>query len=100
MGIAIESNSGEIGDVVPGGLAAKQGLPPHAIAADGKSSCNWFLTEINNRPLSLLAKESEVKERLNAVGKEISILVQPADLVKHMRKQLKSVKGFKEYLIV
>lgn len=82
------------------GLAASQGLPPTCRGTDGQLNCTWFLTEVNNRPLSLIARENEVRERLNAVGKEISILVQPSDLVKHLRKQLKSMKSFKDYLVV
>ncbi|CAG7720782.1 unnamed protein product [Allacma fusca] len=100
LGLVSEGNSGEIGEVVSNGLAACHGLPSRGPSTDGHSSCNWFLTEINNRPLNLMARESEVKDRLNAVGKEISILVQPADLVKHLRKQLKAMKSFKDYLIV
>ena len=100
MGLVAIGNSGELGEVVGNGLAAGQGLTPKASSTDGRSTCNWFLTEVNNRPLNLLARENEVRERLNAVGREISILVQPSDLVKHLRKQLKSMKGFKDYLVI
>lgn len=99
LGLVAEGGSGEISEVLPDGLAARYGLPPKGLSVDGHTPCNWYLTEVNNRPLSLMSKENEVKDRLNAVGKEISILVQPADLVKHLRKNLKSFKGFKEYVV-
>lgn len=94
-----EGSSGEISEVLKDGLAARYGLPPKGLSVDGRVPCNWYLTEVNNRPLSLMSKENEVKDRLNAVGKEISILVQPADLVKHLRKSLKSYKNFKDYIV-
>lgn len=59
----------------------------------------WVLTEINGRPLNLFFKESEVKDRLNAVGRDISILVQPLDLITKFKKQLKSMRGHKDYIV-
>ena len=49
--------------VDPNGLAASHGLQPYASSvscAGGGSRCNWVLTEINNRPLSLFFKDNEV----------------------------------------
>ena len=45
----------------PNGLAASHGLTP--FAEQGDARCNWFITEINNRPLSLFFKDSEVSFR-------------------------------------
>ena len=59
----------------------------------------WTLTEINGRPLNLFAKEGEAGDRLQAVGRDVSVLVQPADIVAKMRKQLKQVRGYKDYLL-
>ena len=62
----------------------------------------WTLTEVNGRPLSLFAKEAEAVERLGAtVGcRDVSVMVQPADFVVRMRKQMKaSFKGYKEFLL-
>ncbi|PSN40567.1 hypothetical protein C0J52_10780 [Blattella germanica] len=99
LGIAQEGNTAEIRDVVPGGLAACHGLSPRAQTCDGLSLTNWFITEINGRPLNLFFKDGEVRDRLNAVGKEISILVQPFDLVKQLKKQLKGLRSYKEYIV-
>ncbi|KAJ9579585.1 hypothetical protein L9F63_004770 [Diploptera punctata] len=99
LGITQEGNTAEIRDVVPGGLAACHGLSPKAQTCDGLSLTNWVITEINGRPLNLFFKDGEVKDRLNAVGKEISILVQPFDLVKQLKKQLKALRSYKEYIV-
>lgn len=58
-----------------------------------------MLTEINGRPLNLFFKENEVRDRLNAVGRDISILVQPLDLVTKLKKQFKSMRGYKDYIV-
>uniref|UniRef100_A0A1B0GPL6 Uncharacterized protein n=1 Tax=Phlebotomus papatasi TaxID=29031 RepID=A0A1B0GPL6_PHLPP len=86
-------------DLVPNSLAARHGLPPKAQTCDGLSLTFWVLTEINGRPLNLFAKETEVKDRLNAVGRDISILVQPSDLVAKLKKQLKSLRSHKDYIV-
>lgn len=64
-----------------------------------KEKVNWYITEINFRPLNLFFKNDEIKTRLNAVGTEISILLQPIDLVKNIRKQLKLIKNYKDYIV-
>lgn len=46
-----------------------------AKSCDGLSLTFWVLTEINGRPLNLFFKENEIRDRLNAVGRDISILV-------------------------
>ncbi|KAJ8874467.1 hypothetical protein PR048_025316 [Dryococelus australis] len=99
LGIVQEGQTAEIRDVVPGSLAARHGLPPRAQTCDGLSLTNWVLTEINGRPLNLFFKDGEVRDRLNAVGKEISILVQPFDLVRQLKKQLKAIRGYKDYIV-
>ncbi|XP_055679811.1 mucin-2 [Lutzomyia longipalpis] len=86
-------------DLVPNSLAARHGLPQKAQTCDGLSLTFWVLTEINGRPLNLFAKENEVKDRLNAVGRDISILVQPSDLVAKLKKQLKSLRSHKDYIV-
>ncbi|XP_064466051.1 uncharacterized protein LOC135377509 [Ornithodoros turicata] len=99
LGLVRERGTPEIAEVKPGGLAAKHGLPLRATTVDGTSLCNWFLTEVNCRPLNLFFKNHEVQDRLNAVGKDISILVQPSDLVFALKKQLKSLRGYKEFIV-
>jgi len=99
LGISQENNTAVIANVDPDGLAARHGLSLRAQTVDGLSLTNWVLTEINGRPLNLFYKENEIKDRLNCVGRDISILVQPLDLVKLLKKQLKSMKNYKDYLL-
>ena len=47
-----------------------------------------------------LFQHQEISDRLNAVGRDISILVQPFDLVKQLKKQLKSLKNYKDYIVM
>ena len=41
----------------------------------------------------------QIEHRLNAVGKEITLVVQPEDYVSEMKKQLKKLKNYKNYII-
>ncbi|KAK4029858.1 uncharacterized protein LOC116931208 [Daphnia magna] len=110
LGIVTEAGGGaEIREVVAGGLAAQQGVPPLAMnplmssssaSSSSPMSCSWTLTEINGRPLNLCSKEGEARDRLNAVGKAVSVLIQPTEFVKLLKKQIKSIRGYKDYLLV
>ena len=97
LGLVREGNTAEIKQVVPGGLADRAGLSN--ICSFANQQCNWCLTEVNNRALNLFFKSTEIHDRLNAVGKEISILVQPLDFIKKLKKQLKQIKNFKDYIV-
>ncbi|XP_044741164.1 uncharacterized protein LOC123302338 isoform X2 [Chrysoperla carnea] len=99
LGIVQEQNTAVIKQVLANSLAARHGLSQRATTCDQLSFTNWVLTEINGRPLNLFYKNNEVRDRLNAIGKEISILVQPLDLIKQIKKQLKSVRNYKEYIV-
>lgn len=99
LGIEQEGNTATIRNVQPDSLAARQGLTAKATTCDGLSFTNWVLTEINGRPLNLFFKENQVRDRLNSVGRDISILVQPLDLIKQLKKQLKSLRNYKEYVL-
>lgn len=99
LGLVQEDGSAIVKDVLPDGLAARHGLFPKAQTMDGLSLTNWVLTEINGRPLNLFFKDNEVRDRLNSVGRDISILVQPLDLIKQLKKQLKSMRNYKDYLL-
>ncbi|XP_062558531.1 serine-rich adhesin for platelets [Armigeres subalbatus] len=99
LGLIRDGNTSTIVDVVPNSLTARHGLPPKAQSCDGLSLTFWVLTEINGRPLNLFFKDNEIRDRLNAVGRDISILVQPADLVTKLKKQLKSLRGHKDFIV-
>jgi hypothetical protein len=36
---------------------------------------------------------------LQALGRDVSVLLQPSDIVSKLKKQLKSHKNYKEYLL-
>ncbi|KAL0269699.1 UNVERIFIED_CONTAM: hypothetical protein PYX00_007339 [Menopon gallinae] len=99
LGIVQEGNTAEISDVLPNSVAARAGLSPKTTSMDGLSLTTWFLTEINGRPLNLFFKDNEVRDRLNAVGKDISILVQPHDFIKQIKKNLKNFRSYKDYIV-
>lgn len=99
LGLIRESNTATVVDIIPNGLAARHGLPIKANSCDGLSLTFWVLTEINGRPLNLFFKDNEIQDRLNAVGRDISILVQPLDLISKMKKQLKSMRGYKDFIV-
>lgn len=99
LGLIRENNTATIVDIIPNGLAARHGLPAKAKSCDGLSLTFWVLTEINGRPLNLFFKDNEIQDRLNAVGRDISILVQPLDLITKLKKQLKSLRGYKDFIV-
>lgn len=99
LGIKREGGTGEIVYIDPHGLAYRHGLRNKAASMDSNTVCNWYLTEINNRPLNLFFKDNEIQHRLLAVGKDISIVVQPSDFIQELKKQLKKLRGYKDYLV-
>lgn len=101
LGIVRDRNKAEILYIEPNSPASKCGIPDQTKPVDQlrTTDINWTITEINSRPLSLFFKGDEIKTRLNAVGAEISILIQPLDLIKNIKKQLKSIKGYKDYIV-
>lgn len=99
LGIIQEGNTAVIQTVQTDSLAARHGLSAKSKTCDGLSCTNWVLTEINGRPLNLFFKENQVRDRLNSVGRDISILVQPLDLIKQLKKQLKSLRNYKDYIL-
>uniref|UniRef100_A0A336KH09 CSON010293 protein n=1 Tax=Culicoides sonorensis TaxID=179676 RepID=A0A336KH09_CULSO len=99
LGLIRDGNTSTIVDVVPNSLAARFGLPPKAKTVDGLNLTFWVITEINGRPLNLFFKDTEIKDRLNSVGRDISILVQPSDLITKLKKQLKSLRSYKDFIV-
>ncbi|KAJ8983895.1 hypothetical protein NQ317_000931 [Molorchus minor] len=88
LGIVQENNTAVIETVEADGLAARHGLTARTKTCDEVSLTNWVLTEING-----------LRDRLNSVGRDISILVQPLDLIKQLKKQMKSLKNYKDYIL-
>ena len=72
------------------------------LCVDGTGLVQGSLTGVKGRLLSHFAKKAEAVERLGAtVGcRDVSVMVQPADFVVRMRKQMKaSIRGYKEFLL-
>uniref|UniRef100_T1JG47 PH domain-containing protein n=1 Tax=Strigamia maritima TaxID=126957 RepID=T1JG47_STRMM len=97
LGLQRDNNTAEASILIH--ASARHGLSLKATTTCSLGLCNWMLTEINGRPLNLFYKGNEIHDRLNAVGKDISILVQPSDFVKILKKQLKSLRSYKDYIV-
>ena len=113
LGMIREGNSAEIRQIERGGLAETAGLSsltPSPVSGIGGSAvaapagataafCTWTITEINARHLNLFFKDDEIRDRLNAVGREISMVVQPTDFIKVLKRGLKKISNFKDYIV-
>ena len=99
LGIIQKGNTAVIQTIETDSLVARHGLPAKTQSCDGRSLTNWVLTEINGRPFNLFFKENQVYDRLNAVGRDIFILVQPADVIKQIKKHMKLIRNYKEYIL-
>ncbi|XP_046624682.1 uncharacterized protein LOC124307220 isoform X1 [Neodiprion virginianus] len=100
-GFGLELQGNEVIGV--GGMALTSGLPPAALAADPSMPAgtfvNWTLTEVNGRPLNILGQGEDARERLGGVGLDVSVVMQPTDLVSSLKKFLRSHRGYKNYLL-
>ncbi|XP_015600966.1 uncharacterized protein LOC107270450 [Cephus cinctus] len=61
------------------------------------TTVSWTLTEVNGRPLNLF--ECTAGDRLSAVGRDISIVMQPSDLVTGLRKKLRAIRNYKQFVV-
>ncbi|XP_012281606.1 uncharacterized protein LOC105700384 [Orussus abietinus] len=95
----LEVNGNEVTSVT--GIAQGLGFPPLAPSSDpaapSGSTVTWTLTEVNGRPLNIF--EGGARERLGAVGRDVSIVIQPTDFVGSLRKRLRSVRSYKNYVV-
>ncbi|XP_078668063.1 uncharacterized protein LOC144909752 isoform X2 [Branchiostoma floridae x Branchiostoma belcheri] len=98
LGIDIKTNHAEITAVDPDGLAGQQGLKPKY--SMNNYQVNWTITKINSLPVSILAvQEKEVQRRIWEGGLQLTLVLQPSDFIKTLRKELKITtnKNPKEY---
>jgi hypothetical protein len=65
--------------------------------ADVGTMVNWMLTEVNNRPVNMY--EGCARERMNALGRDVSVVIQPSDLVNAIKKKLRAVRSYKSYIL-
>ena len=98
----------EIREIVPGSPASLQGMTSKVVgnsSSGGQTSepaiaDTLAITEVNGRPLNLVPKEfGEACDRLGAVGLNVTVVVQPTDFVTKLRKQLKTIKNYREFTI-
>ena len=99
LGLVLNGNTAEVREIVPGSPAAAHGMTARVRSLDGQTLVAWHITEVNGRPLNLLAKDGEATSRLQALGRDVSVLIQPSDFLAKLRKQLKAHKNYKEYLM-
>lgn len=92
----LEVNGNEVSGV--SGVALSVGLPQLAesVSTPG-SNTTWTLTEVNGRPLSIF--DGGASERLRAVGRDISIVIQPTDLIVSFRKKLRTMRSYKNFVL-
>jgi len=102
LGIIPYNSTPEIKEIIPGSIAAQAGVNGKIRSFDGQTVVPLVITEINGRPVNMLSKDGEAWERLSGTreaGRDISVLLQPSDIVGKFKKQLKSVRGYKDYLL-
>jgi hypothetical protein len=105
-------------DIIPNSIASRSGIPnkpPNQLNqqqnqlndedndSDDSDAIFWIITEINFRPLSLIANKKYDETELllnNAVGSlESSLLLQPSDFVEKLKKELKAMKNYRDYTL-
>ena len=86
-------------------ISAHESIVAYKFSA-ASSACSvvpLVITEINARPLNLFGKDGETWERLSGINRDpnrdISVLLQPADILAKFKKQLKSLRGYKDFLL-
>jgi hypothetical protein len=99
LGLVLNGNTAEVREIVPSSPSAIHGMSARVRSLDGQALVPWHLTEVNGRPLNLMAKDGEAAARLQALGRDVSVLIQPTDFVAKLRKQLKAHKNYKDYLL-
>ena len=103
LGIILNNSTAEIKEIIPGSVASQTGVSAKVRSLDGQSVVPLVITEINARPLNLFFKDGETWERLSGISRDpsrdISVLLQPADIVAKLKKQLKSLRGYKDFLL-
>ena len=103
LGIILNNSTSEIKEIIPGSVASQAGVSAKIRSFDGQTAVPLVVTEINGRPMNLFFKDGETWERLSGINrdpsKDISVLLQPADIVSKFKKQLKSVRSYKDFLL-
>lgn len=102
LGIIRDGHTPTIVEVIPNSLASRSGIPPRPPNNHSEDdSIFWIITEINFRPLSLInhKKYDETDLLLNAIGLETSLLLHPSDFIAKLKKELKTLKNYRDYTL-
>jgi hypothetical protein len=99
LGLIRDGNS--LLDTIPNSIASRAGISARPSSNDD-DSIFWIISEINFRPLSLIShkKYDETDLLLNtSAGLETSLLLQPSDFISKLRKDLKAMKNYRDYML-
>lgn len=98
LGLIRDENS--LLDIIPNSIASRAGIPTRP-STNADDSIFWIITEINFRPLSLIShkKYDETDLLLTSAGLETSLLLQPSDFISKLRKDLKAMKNYRDYML-
>ena len=89
----------EIREIVAGSPAAQQGLTHRVVGVKGNDE-SLSITEVNGRPICLFPKDAaEAGDRLAAMGRDVSVVVQPTGFMRKLKKQLKLSSSYKHYIL-
>ncbi|KRZ45301.1 Golgin subfamily A member 4 [Trichinella pseudospiralis] len=100
VGLILKNGKNEILNVTQDSAAWRAGfrakteskLHPHL-------ETTWYITEINGRPINMFLKNGECKQRLSAIGREISVLVQPTDFIKAVKHHMTMKKHYRDFIV-
>ncbi|KRY32971.1 Golgin subfamily A member 4 [Trichinella spiralis] len=101
VGLVLKNGKNEIVNVVQDSAAWRAGfrakteskLHPHL-------ETTWYITEINGRPINVFLKNGECKQRLSAIGREISVVVQRTDFIKAVKHHMTLKKHYRNFIVV
>ncbi|CDW57660.1 hypothetical protein TTRE_0000595301 [Trichuris trichiura] len=100
VGLTTRKGKNEVEAVREGSLAWRAGFRVKTISSiNPDMETTWYVTEVNSRPVSMFSKNGECKQRLTAIGRELSIVVQPTDFVKLLKRQMKSMKRYRDFIV-
>ncbi|KFD48386.1 hypothetical protein M513_10738 [Trichuris suis] len=100
VGLTMRKGKNEVEGVREGSLAWRAGFRVKTISSiNPDMETTWYITEVNNRPVSVFSKNGECKQRLTAIGRELSIVVQPTDFVKLLKRQMKCMKRYRDFIV-
>ncbi|KRX20081.1 Golgin subfamily A member 4 [Trichinella nelsoni] len=100
VGLVLKNGKNEIVNVAQDSASWRAGfrakteskLHPHL-------ETTWYITEINGRPINMFLKNGECKQRLSAIGREISVVVQRTDFIKAVKHHMTLKKHYRDFIL-